>query len=70
MDVIKIGLTHEQVICIWNIASNSKELHQIVELAMNVTTYLIRESEIAGPSLRHEAYCYWCRYSDDVALFY
>ncbi len=31
-------LTHEEVICVWIWASNSKEFHQVVELAMNVTT--------------------------------
>lgn len=33
-------LTHEQVIGIRHIATNPKELHQVMELAVDVTTYL------------------------------
>lgn len=32
--------THEEVVCIWYVASHSKQLHQVVELAMNITAYL------------------------------
>lgn len=28
--------THEEVVCFWDIAANAEELHEIVELAMNV----------------------------------
>lgn len=32
--------THEEVVCVWDVASHSKQLHQVVELAMNITAYL------------------------------
>ncbi len=38
--VVRIDpLTHEEVICVGVWAANSKEFHQIVELAMNITTH-------------------------------
>lgn len=30
---------HEQVICVWRLPSNSEELHEVVELAMDVPTH-------------------------------
>lgn len=32
--------THEEIVGVGNIAANAEELHQVVELAMNITTYL------------------------------
>lgn len=32
------GLTHEQVVCVWIRSSDAKKFHQIVELAMNIST--------------------------------
>jgi hypothetical protein len=31
-------LTHEEVVCVWIWTADAKELHQIVKLAMDVTT--------------------------------
>lgn len=35
-------LTHEEVIGVRRVASNPEQLHQIMELAVYVTTYLSR----------------------------
>lgn len=32
--------THEEVVCVWDIATHTEELHQIMELSMYVATYL------------------------------
>lgn len=37
--------THEQVICVWNIAADAEELHQVVELAVDIAAYLGMVSE-------------------------
>jgi hypothetical protein len=34
--------THKKVVCIWRIAADTKQLHQVMELAMNVAAYLAR----------------------------
>lgn len=31
-------IAHEEVICVWYVAAHAKELHQVMELAVNVTT--------------------------------
>ena len=33
--------THEEVIGIGHVSTNSEELHQVVKLSMNITAYLI-----------------------------
>ena len=32
--------THEEIFCVWNVAADAEELHQVVELAVNVAAYL------------------------------
>lgn len=34
------NLTHEKIVRFGNIATDSKQLHQVMELAMDITTYL------------------------------
>lgn len=31
-------VTHEKIICVWNFTSNSKQLHQVMELTVHVST--------------------------------
>jgi hypothetical protein len=38
-------ITHEEIVGVWRIASHSKKLHQVVELAMDITTYLTLMSD-------------------------
>lgn len=33
-------LTHEEVVCVWNIATNAEEFHEVMELSVNVSAYL------------------------------
>jgi len=33
-------LTHEEIVGVGNITADAEELHQVVELAMDITTYL------------------------------
>lgn len=37
--------THEEVICVWHITTNAKQLHQIMELAVYISAYLHRVSD-------------------------
>ena len=47
-------VTHEQVVCVWNVASNLEELLQVKELTVYVATYL---SHITGTLYAiHELY--------------
>ncbi len=32
--------THEEIVCVWGIAANAEQFHQVVELAMDITAYL------------------------------
>lgn len=32
--------THEEIVGIWDVSSYSEELHEVVELAMDIATYL------------------------------
>ena len=32
-------VAHEEIVCVWYIATDSKQLHQVVELAMYVAAY-------------------------------
>ena len=41
--------THEQVICVWHITTDTEKLHQIVKLAVNVAAYL-ESRQLAGLS--------------------
>ena len=35
-------VTHEKVVCVWHIAAHSEQLHQVVELAVDVPAYCDR----------------------------
>jgi hypothetical protein len=32
--------THEEVVCVWDIAANAEQLHEVMKLAVNISTYL------------------------------
>jgi len=34
------GLTHKQIVCLGTVSSHSEELHEIVELPVDITTNL------------------------------
>ena len=34
------SITHEEVVCVGDVAANAEQLHQVMELAMNISTYL------------------------------
>jgi hypothetical protein len=36
------SLTHEQVVGIWHVATDTEQLHQIMKLAMDISTYLLQ----------------------------
>ena len=64
-------VAHEEVVRLRYIASNPKKFHQIVELAVDVTAYLVAiVSPIRGSSESRTAYRDWRIYSNHVALFY
>jgi L-ribulose-5-phosphate 3-epimerase UlaE len=35
-------IAHEKIICVWNVAADSEEFHQVMELAVNVAAYCNR----------------------------
>ena len=41
--------THEQVICVGYVTPDTEEFHQVVELAVDVTTYLLKVSYWSHP---------------------
>jgi hypothetical protein len=40
LDQVKELHTHEEVVCVWYVAAYAEQLHKVMELAVNVTTYL------------------------------
>lgn len=61
--------THEEVVCVWNIATNSKELHKIVKLAMDISAYLSNVSILPlVVFFCHATYCDGRRHRHDVPL--
>jgi len=62
--------THEQIVGIGDIAANPKQLHEIMELAVNITAYLedgvrmVKYSEVS----RKATYRDWRRDSHNIAL--
>lgn len=40
--------THEEIVCVWHVATDPEELHEIMELAMNIPTYLTMTSQRRG----------------------
>lgn len=56
-------LTHEDVVCLWTLSSDLEQLHQVEELAMNISTDLSSAQE--RPS---QAHSHWTVNILDVAL--
>ena len=70
-----VRLTHEKIIGVWHISTHAKELHEIVELAMDVTAYLSSTYQSLVPQLlahspRASTYRHWRIHTDHIALFY
>lgn len=49
---LAMRLTHEQVIRIRDVAPDSEELHEVVELPVNITAYL-RRAGVSALQFRH-----------------
>merc|ERR1740121_2325304 len=47
-------ITHEEIVRVWAIPSNLEQLHQVIELPMNVTTYRHRCVYPLDVALFHE----------------
>jgi hypothetical protein len=37
--------THEEVVCVWYISSHAEQLHKVMKLTVNVTTYLQQNND-------------------------
>jgi len=39
-----VRLTHEEIVCIRDVSADAEELHEVIELAVNVAAYLFAQS--------------------------
>jgi hypothetical protein len=70
--------THKQIVCIRDVSSDAEQLHQIMELAVDIAAYLrapkldraqTQPSPFPTPDSLEIAYCYRRVDRDDVPLF-
>jgi len=45
-DGVRRAPTHKEVVCVWRVAADAEQLHQVVELSMDVTAYLGRDQSV------------------------
>jgi hypothetical protein len=39
-DASVVSHTHEEVVCVWDIAANAEQLHEVMKLTVNISAYL------------------------------
>ena len=45
-------ITHKEVVGVWALASDLEELHQVLELSMNIAADLVKEEWVSNTSLQ------------------